>query len=96
MGDLDDLIVEIHRRSMRLVMDLVVNHTSDQVRIFLLIIISQLILGEFQHEWFRQSRSSKKNPLRDWYIWRPGRLVDGILNPPNNWRGMFGGKFENI
>ncbi len=60
---------ELHRREMRLVLDLVLNHTSDQ------------------HAWFRESRASKENPRRDWYIWHPGRK-DG---PPNNWASTFGG-----
>jgi glycosidase len=60
---------------MRYVMDLVVNHTSDQ------------------HEWFQQSRSSKDNPFRDWYIWRPAKGVDenGKRIPPNNWASSFSG-----
>ncbi|KAF1974025.1 glycoside hydrolase [Bimuria novae-zelandiae CBS 107.79] len=71
--DMERLIGEIHKRGMRVVLDLVVNHTSDQ------------------HAWFRESRSSKDNPKRDWYIWRPARYVDGKRVPPNNWLGNFGG-----
>lgn len=59
----------LHARGIRLIMDLVVNHTSDQ------------------HPWFRASRASKSNPLRDYYIWRPGR--NG--HEPNNWGSAFGG-----
>jgi alpha-glucosidase len=72
LGDLasfDRLIAQAHRRGIRIILDLVPNHTSDQ------------------HPWFVESRSSKTNPKRDWYIWRPGR-GDG---PPNNWRSTFGG-----
>ncbi|KAI6028958.1 glycoside hydrolase family 13 protein [Pisolithus marmoratus] len=58
---------------MKLMMDLVVNHTSDE------------------HEWFLQSKSSKDNPKRDWYIWRPGKQVDGKRLPPNNWKSVFQG-----
>lgn len=65
----DRLIAEAHRRGIRVILDLVPNHTSDQ------------------HEWFLESRSSRANPKRDWYIWRPGR--DG--GPPNNWLSTFGG-----
>lgn len=61
------LLAETHNRGMKLIMDLVVNHTSDQ------------------HPWFLESKSSKDNPKRDWYIWRDGR--DG--QPPNNWRSYF-------
>ncbi|KIW66174.1 hypothetical protein PV04_08375 [Phialophora macrospora] len=74
MEDHDDLIKGLHDRSLKYVMDLVVNHTSDQ------------------HEWFRQSRSSKDNPYRDWYFWRPPRYdADGNRVPPNNWESAFSG-----
>lgn len=76
-GTVDDmvtLISEVHRRGMRIILDLVVNHTSDQ------------------HAWFKESRSSKCNPKRDWYIWKPARYdADGQRTPPNNWRSNFGG-----
>lgn len=58
-----------HERGIRLVLDLVLNHTSDQ------------------HPWFTESRSSKKNPKRDWYVWKKGQ--NG--NPPTNWFSAFGG-----
>ena len=64
MEDFDRLLGEMHRRGMKLVMDFVPNHTSDQ------------------HEWFRQSRSSRDNPRRDWYVWRDGKPGGG---PPSNW-----------
>lgn len=71
----DALIEGLHARGLKYVMDLVVNHTSDQ------------------HEWFKQSRSSKDNPYRDWYIWRPAKGVDknGKRILPNNWRSAFSG-----
>ncbi|KPU26925.1 oligo-1,6-glucosidase [Caloranaerobacter sp. TR13] len=69
MEDFDELLEEVHKRGMKLIMDLVVNHTSDE------------------HIWFIESRSSKDNPYRDFYIWRPGK--DG--KEPNNWLSMFGG-----
>ncbi|CUA71399.1 maltase MalT [Rhizoctonia solani] len=70
----DSLLEEIHQLGMRLVMDLVVNHTSDQ------------------HAWFKESRSSKSNPKRDWYIWRPPKFdAQGSRKPPNNWASIFGG-----
>ncbi|MFD2648753.1 alpha-amylase family glycosyl hydrolase [Devosia albogilva] len=64
MEDFDRLLAEMHRRGMKLVMDFVPNHTSDQ------------------HEWFKQSRASRDNPRRDWYVWRDGKPGGG---PPNNW-----------
>lgn len=42
----------------------------------------------FEHPWFKESKSSKKNPKRDWYIWRPSRK-NGVV--PNNWLSQFGG-----
>lgn len=69
MVDWERLIEALHSRGMRLIMDLVVNHTSDQ------------------HPWFKQARSGKNNPYRDYYIWRPGR--EG--REPNNWVSEFGG-----
>nr|WP_144923637.1 alpha-glucosidase [Paenibacillus bovis] len=69
MEDMDELISEMHRRGMKLMMDLVVNHSSDE------------------HHWFMESRKSKDNPYRDYYIWKPGK--DG--NEPNNWTSFFSG-----
>ena len=69
MADWDDLIAAMHERGIKLVMDLVVNHTSDE------------------HAWFIESRSSKDNPKRDWYIWRKGK--NG--HEPNNWLSHFSG-----
>ncbi len=70
LADFDLMISEIHKRGLKLIMDFVPNHTSDQ------------------HPWFMQSRASKNNPKRDWYIWRSGRTPSA---PPNNWRSVFGG-----
>lgn len=69
MEDMERLISEVHKRGMRIIMDLVVNHTSDE------------------HPWFIQSRSSRDNPYRDFYIWKDGRGE----GPPNNWGSWFGG-----
>jgi len=69
MDDFDQLLEGIHARGMKLVMDLVVNHSSDE------------------HVWFEESKKSKDNPYRDYYIWKPG--VNG--GPPNDWQGFFGG-----
>ncbi|KAH0407077.1 glycoside hydrolase family 13 protein, partial [Aureobasidium melanogenum] len=74
MEDVDELISGLHRRGLKFLMDLVVNHTSDQ------------------HEWFQQSRSSKDNAYRDWYIWRdPKYDSQGNRQPPNNWSSYFSG-----
>jgi oligo-1,6-glucosidase len=69
MADWGRLVAALHDRGIRVVMDLVVNHSSDE------------------HSWFRESRSSKDSPKRDWYIWKPGR--EG--GPPNNWKACFTG-----
>ncbi|KAI0846732.1 glycoside hydrolase family 13 protein [Daldinia vernicosa] len=72
--DVDELIEACHARNMKLILDLVVNHTS------------------IEHEWFKESRSSKTNPKRDWYIWKPARYdLKGQRIPPTNWRGYFAG-----
>lgn len=70
MDDFDALLAGAHERGIRIVMDLVVNHTSDE------------------HKWFVESRKSKDNEYRDYYIWREGK--EG-KNPPNNWGSCFGG-----
>ena len=72
MADFDEMLAGMHERGIKLIMDLVANHTSDE------------------HEWFVKSRESKKNPYRDYYIWRKGRGKDG-RKPPNNWTSRFGG-----
>jgi alpha-glucosidase len=72
-GDLqtfDELLLQAHRRELKVIIDLVPNHTSDQ------------------HPWFLESRQSRENPKRDWYIWRDAS-PDG--SPPNNWLSVFGG-----
>lgn len=69
MADWELLLKEMHERGLKLIMDLVVNHSSDE------------------HNWFVESRKSKDNPYRDYYIWRPGK--DG--KEPNNWESVFSG-----
>ena len=69
MEDFDRLLAEAHRHHIKIVMDLVVNHTSDE------------------HAWFIESRSSKDNPHRDYYIWKDPK--NG--KEPNNWGSCFGG-----
>ena len=68
LEDFDRLMSEARKRGIRIIMDLVINHTSDQ------------------HAWFKESRSSRDNPKRDWYVWRDGKGNQ----PPNNWLSTFG------
>jgi alpha-glucosidase len=72
-GDLttfDELVRAAHRRDIKVIIDWVPNHSSDQ------------------HPWFIESRTSRVNPKRDWYVWRDPK-PDG--SPPNNWYSVFGG-----
>ncbi len=69
MADFDEMLSKAHSLGIKIVMDLVVNHTSDE------------------HKWFIESRSSKDNPKRDYYIWKDGK--DG--KEPNNWGSCFSG-----
>jgi alpha-glucosidase len=69
LADFDTLIREARARGIRVLMDMVMNHTSDQ------------------HPWFLESRRSRTNLKRDWYIWRDGK---GPGQPPNNWESLFG------
>jgi alpha-glucosidase len=70
MADFDALISAAHSSGLKVILDLVPNHTSDQ------------------HPWFMESRASRDNPKRDWYIWREPAADGG---PPNNWLSEFGG-----
>lgn len=70
LADLDSLIHAVHRHQLKLILDLVPNHTS------------------VQHPWFVESKASRNNPKRDWFIWRDPS-PDG--EPPNNWLSEFGG-----
>ncbi|HEX4309098.1 MAG TPA: alpha-amylase family glycosyl hydrolase [Acidobacteriaceae bacterium] len=64
MEDFDRLVATLHQRGLKVILDFVPNHTSDQ------------------HPWFLESRSSRNNPKRNWYLWR---------DQPNNWLSNFGG-----
>jgi alpha-glucosidase len=70
MEDVDRLITLLHERQIRVILDFVPNHTSDQ------------------HPWFQESRFSRTNPKRDWYVWASAGANGG---PPNNWLSRFGG-----
>ncbi|KAL6856609.1 glycoside hydrolase family 13 protein [Trichoderma novae-zelandiae] len=74
LQDMETLIREAHARGMKIMPDLVINHTS------------------YQYPWFQESRASKDNSKRDWYIWRPVMYsCTSQYLPPNNWRCKFGG-----
>ena len=70
MDDFERLLEGLHNRDMKLMMDVVVNHTSDK------------------HHWFIESRKSKNNPYRDYYIWKDGTTE---AEPPTNWGSAFSG-----
>jgi alpha-glucosidase len=70
LADFDRLLAAAHAKGLRIILDFVPNHTSDQ------------------HPWFVESRSSRKNAKRDWYVWRAPR---GDGGPPTNWLSEFGG-----
>jgi alpha-glucosidase len=74
IADFDRLVAEAKKRHIRVIMDMVMNHSSDQ------------------HEWFLQSRSSRDNPYRDWYVWHDGKGETSTDRgaPPNNWQSEFG------
>jgi oligo-1,6-glucosidase len=69
MADFEELLASVHQRGLRLILDLVVNHSSDE------------------HCWFQESRKSKDNPYRDYYIWKSPPAG----GPPNNWQSFFSG-----
>ena len=75
MEDFDEMLETAHKHGIKILMDLVANHTSDE------------------HPWFKESRSSKDNRYRDYYIWKDpkGFDEDGNPIPPNNWASEFGG-----
>ncbi|WP_420494024.1 alpha,alpha-phosphotrehalase [Macrococcus psychrotolerans] len=67
--DFRRLLDEAHARGIKIMSDIVINHTSTH------------------HNWFVESRKSKDNPYRDYYIWKDGSKD----NPPTNWESKFGG-----
>jgi len=70
LQDWDNLVSSAKKRGIRVLVDFVVNHTSDQ------------------HAWFKESRSARDNPKRDWYVWKSG---GGPTQPPTHWTSIFGG-----
>ncbi len=74
LSEFNRFIAGAHQRGIRVILDLVLNHTSHE------------------HPWFIESRSSRHNPKRNWYVWKDGKVDDnGILQPPNNWNSTFDG-----
>ena len=74
MADFDKLVAEAAKHHIRVVMDMVMNHSSDK------------------HKWFEESRSSRNNPKRNWYVWKDGKgeTATSKGEPPNNWQSDFG------
>jgi alpha-glucosidase len=74
LADFDKLVAEAQKRHIRIIMDMVMNHTSDK------------------HKWFLESRSSRDNPYRDWYMWHDGKGQTATEKGevPNNWQSDFG------
>jgi alpha-glucosidase len=74
LADFDRLVAEAGRRHIRILMDMVMNHSSDK------------------HKWFLESRSSRTNPYRDWYMWHDGKGETDTDkgDVPNNWQSDFG------
>ena len=74
MADFDRMMAEAKKHHIRIVMDMVMNHSSDR------------------HKWFEESRSSRTNPKRDWYVWKDGKgeTATDKGQPPNNWQSEFG------
>jgi alpha-glucosidase len=74
LADFDRLVAEAKKRNIRIIMDMVMNHSSDK------------------HKWFIESRSSRDNPYRDWYVWHDGKgqTATNQGEPPNNWQSDFG------
>ncbi len=72
LEDFDELLQNAHQRGIKIIIDFVPNHSSDQ------------------HKWFQESRSSRDNPKRDWYVWAD-QNHHPPPKPPNNWLAVFGG-----
>lgn len=77
MEDCHKLIQKAHALDIKIILDFVLNHTSDE------------------HPWFIESKKSKDNPYRDYYIWHDGIYQDGLRIEPTNWGSFFGGSAWN-
>jgi glycosidase len=73
LDDVKELTDKAHKLGIKVIIDLILNHTSDE------------------HQWFIESKKSKNNPYRDYYIWRDPRIIDGKTCPPTNWASFFNG-----
>ena len=71
LADMDRLVAEAKKNGIRVMLDMVLNHSSDK------------------HAWFQESKSSRTNPKRDWYVWADG-VGPNKMDPPNNWQSVFG------
>ena len=70
LSDFDEMVELAHAKGLKIIIDQVISHSSDQ------------------HEWFRESRSSRDNPKANWYVWADPK-PDGTA--PTNWLSVFGG-----
>ncbi|KAH8233709.1 hypothetical protein KR026_011578 [Drosophila bipectinata] len=72
MSDFENLMKVAKKLDIKIILDFVPNHSSDEC------------------EWFR--RSAAKDPeFKDFYVWHPGRIVNGVRHPPSNWISVFRG-----
>uniref|UniRef100_A0A182K2M2 alpha-glucosidase n=1 Tax=Anopheles christyi TaxID=43041 RepID=A0A182K2M2_9DIPT len=71
-ADLEQLFEEANKLGIKIVLDFVPNHTSNQ------------------HQWFIDSEKGVE-PFKDYYVWRPAKMVNGQRTPPNNWQSVFYG-----
>ncbi len=78
MEDFDAMLKGMHDRGLKLVLDLVVNHSSDE------------------HEWFKQSRSSRENPYRDYYHWWPAEKGKPAFRPGSFEADGSGWRFDSL
>lgn len=95
MEDWQEMVDTCHKYKIKLIQDLVVNHCSSEVRLYISSTLSVFSLSVFphyvQHPWFIESRSSLDNPKRSWFHWKKGTVSEsGEKLPPNNWRSVFG------
>uniref|UniRef100_T1H027 alpha-glucosidase n=1 Tax=Megaselia scalaris TaxID=36166 RepID=T1H027_MEGSC len=70
MADFDSLIAKSKEVGVRIILDFVPNHSSDE------------------HEWFKKS-AAKDPEYKDFYVWHPGKMIDGKRHPPSNWISVF-------
>lgn len=72
MDDFDRLISQANQLQIKILLDFVPNHSSDECL------------------WFK--KSIERDPYyKDFYVWHPGRIVNGVRQPPTNWLSVFRG-----